>query len=59
MHFITVTGMVNRIRDEGRHLDDLLSLVARVLPGSYGLVYDRADEMPGRTGFGYASSRAG
>ncbi|MEV4703381.1 Imm7 family immunity protein [Actinoplanes sp. NPDC049316] len=45
-YFLTATGFVNRIRDEGRFLDDLLGLIARVLPGSYGLVHDRADEMP-------------
>jgi hypothetical protein len=45
-HFVTATALVNRVRDEGQYLDDLLALIARVLPGSYGIIYDRADEMP-------------
>lgn len=45
-HFFTATGYVNRRRDEGKHLDLSLSMICRLLPGSWGLVYERDDEMP-------------
>jgi hypothetical protein len=53
-YFLTATGLVNRQREEGRRLDELIALVAQRLPGSWGLVYDRDDEMscpPGPNGF--------
>jgi hypothetical protein len=31
-------------RDSCAFLDELLALIARVLPASYGLVYERSDE---------------
>ena len=43
-YIVTATGMANRVRDEGAFLDDLLTLIARVLPASYGIVYERSDE---------------
>lgn len=51
-YFLTATGLINRMRGEGQFLDDLLALVVEALPGSYGLVYDRADEMPEPVGNG-------
>jgi hypothetical protein len=45
-YVVTATGRANRIRDEGAFLDELLDLIGRELPGSYGLVYERADEIP-------------
>jgi hypothetical protein len=44
--FLSATGFVNRRREEGDRLDLFLAVVARRLPGSYGLIYDRDDEMP-------------
>jgi hypothetical protein len=60
-YFLTATGLVNRQREEVHRLEELLSLVAEHLPGSWGLVYERDDEMPrtsDRTGFASASSAA-
>jgi hypothetical protein len=37
---------MNRCREEGDRLDLFLSIIARRLPGSWGLVYERDDEMP-------------
>ncbi len=45
-HFFTATGFINRRRSEGERLDLFLATIARRLPGSYGLVYERDDEMP-------------
>jgi hypothetical protein len=45
-HFFNATGFVNRRLEEGDRLDLFLAVIARRLPGSYGLVYDRDDEMP-------------
>ena len=33
-YFLTATGLVNRQREEGRRLDEVLALVVRRLPGS-------------------------
>jgi Immunity protein 7 len=43
---LTLEGLVNRIRQEAADVDELLQLVASRLPGSYGILYDRADELP-------------
>jgi len=45
-HFFTATGLINRRRSEGHRLDLFLALIARRLPGSHGLIYERDDEMP-------------
>jgi hypothetical protein len=45
-YFFTATGQINRQRDEGERLNLFLATIARRLPGSYGLVYERDDEMP-------------
>ena len=45
-YFFTADGMVNRRREEGERLDLFLAIIAHKLPGSWGLVYDRDDEMP-------------
>ena len=45
-YFFTATGLINRRRAEGARLDELLSLIANRLPGSWGMVYERDDEMP-------------
>ncbi len=43
-YVVVATGMANRVRDEGAFLDDLLTLIAEVLPASYGIVHERSDE---------------
>jgi immunity protein 7 of polymorphic toxin system len=45
-YFVTAEGMVNRRREEGERLDLFLAIIARKLPGSWGLIYERDDEMP-------------
>ncbi|MBO0805595.1 MAG: hypothetical protein J2P25_21275 [Nocardiopsaceae bacterium] len=45
-HFFTADGFVNRRRVEGERLDLFLDTISRRLPGSWGLVYERDDEMP-------------
>jgi len=45
-YFVTAEGMVNRRREEGERLDLFLAVIARKLPGSWGLIYERDDEMP-------------
>lgn len=45
-YFLRVDGLVNRRREEGERLDLFLSIIARKLPGSWGLIYERDDEMP-------------
>lgn len=49
-YFVTADGMVNRRREEGERLELFLAVIARKLPGSWGLVYERDDEMPGPAG---------
>ena len=49
-YFLNVTGFVNRQRQEGDRLDLFLAIIARRLPGSWGLIYDRDDEMPNPPG---------
>jgi hypothetical protein len=44
--FLSATRLTSRRRGEARDLDDLLALIASQLPGSWGLAYDRDDEMP-------------
>lgn len=43
-YFVWVHGQTNRPRDEEKAIDDLLAFLARRLPGSWGLVYDRSDD---------------
>jgi hypothetical protein len=45
-YFLRVDGLINRVRDEADELYDLLGFVAERFPGSYGLLYERADEFP-------------
>jgi hypothetical protein len=45
-YFLTADGYVNRRREEGERLDLFLEIIARKLPGSWGLIYERDDEMP-------------
>jgi Immunity protein 7 len=49
-YFLNATGFVNRQRQEGDRLDLFLAIIARRLPGSWGLIYDRDDEMPNPPG---------
>ncbi|MEU6642706.1 Imm7 family immunity protein [Saccharomonospora sp. NPDC046836] len=44
--FLTMTGFLNRKRDSSDPVDSLLELIASSLPGSWGLLYERDDEMP-------------
>jgi hypothetical protein len=46
VYFVSATGYVNRRRMEGDQLDALVELVARLLPGSWGMIYERDDAMP-------------
>jgi hypothetical protein len=43
-YFLWVNGLLNRPRDEEGAVDDVLSFLAKRLPGSWGLVYDRSDD---------------
>jgi hypothetical protein len=43
---LTAACSTNRRRGEAAALDDLLVFVAGRLPGTWGLAYDRDDEMP-------------
>jgi len=45
-YFLNVDGLVNRLRDEADELLELLSYVGSRFPGSYGVLYERADDMP-------------
>lgn len=44
--FMTVVCHANRRRAEATFLDELFEYIASRLPGSWGLVHDRDDEMP-------------
>ncbi|HEX8347199.1 MAG TPA: Imm7 family immunity protein [Actinoplanes sp.] len=44
--FLRMDGLVNRMRDEARKVEAIYAFVADRLPGSYGLLYERADDMP-------------
>ncbi|PPK93541.1 immunity protein 7 of polymorphic toxin system [Kineococcus xinjiangensis] len=43
-HFLTVTGLIQRVRAEREELFALLRHVGETLPGSFGLLYEWADE---------------
>jgi hypothetical protein len=45
-HLFIADGFVNRRREEGERLDLFIDIIARRLPGSWGLIYERDDEMP-------------
>ena len=45
-YFLMADGLVNRHREEGERLDLFLAIITRKLPGSWGLVYERDDQMP-------------
>lgn len=44
--FLSMTCFTNRRRGEADYLDDLFGWVAERFHGSWGLIYDRDDEMP-------------
>lgn len=44
--FFYVNGLVNRVRRETEEVYGLLTEVARLFPGAWGLFYERADEFP-------------
>ena len=53
-YFLIADGLVNRRREEGERLDLFIAIIARKLPGSWGLIYERDDEMadpPGPNAF--------
>ncbi|MZD06603.1 hypothetical protein GTW43_16080 [Streptomyces sp. SID5785] len=50
--FLRVDGLVNRRRDEAEELDALIAFVAARFPGSWGLLYERADDLPAPPGPG-------
>lgn len=49
-YFFSAAGFSNRRREERERLDLFLDIIARRLPGSWGLVYERDDEMPSPPG---------
>lgn len=52
--FLAITGNPNRPRETPRFLGDLLELIRRELPGSWGILYERDDESvewPGSNAF--------
>jgi hypothetical protein len=44
--FLVLTGFANRRREEATFIDDVVEFVSDRLPGSWGLLYERDDEMP-------------
>uniref|UniRef100_UPI001E350C22 Imm7 family immunity protein n=1 Tax=Amycolatopsis bullii TaxID=941987 RepID=UPI001E350C22 len=52
LSFLTVNGAPNRRRDEERELTELLEYVAREFPGSWGVLYERSDDMDSPPGPG-------
>ena len=56
--FLRMDGLINRRRDEADDVDDLLRFVADRLKGSWGLVYERAADMPVPPGPGAFRVRA-
>lgn len=44
-YFVRADGLVNRRRDEAGELDALMRFIARRFPGSWGLLYERSDDM--------------
>jgi hypothetical protein len=44
-YFVRADGLVNRRRDEAEELDALIHFIARRFPGSWGLLYERSDDM--------------
>lgn len=51
-YYLRVDGLMNRMRDEAEDLDALLLWIAERFPGSYGILYERSDEMPNPPGSG-------
>lgn len=52
--YVRADGVVNRRRDEAAELYALLDFVAGRFPGAWGLLYERAEDLPvppGRGGF--------
>lgn len=48
--YLTMHGLLNRRTAEAEFMESLLVLVGQRLPGSWGMVYERSDEMPEPTG---------
>ena len=44
-HFLTITGAANRRRDEAEFVAEVLEQVRRRLPGSWGLLHERDDDV--------------
>jgi hypothetical protein len=44
-HFVLVNGLISRCRDEAAELDELLQHIAGRFPGSWGILYERSDDM--------------
>ena len=44
--FLNLDGLVNRRRDEAGDVERIFGYVSEHLPGSYGLLYERADDLP-------------
>ena len=49
-YFFRAIGLINHRREESERLELFLSVISRRLPGSFGLIYDRDDEMPNPPG---------
>jgi immunity protein 7 of polymorphic toxin system len=50
--FVRADGLVNRRRDEADELDALVAFIAGRFPGAWGLLYERADDLPAPPGPG-------
>lgn len=59
-YFLNLTGLANRRhgRPETDDLEDLLPWLVKRLPGSYGLLFERSDDMPTPPGAGAFRVRA-
>jgi Immunity protein 7 len=45
-HWLGLTAFANRRREEAAWIDELMRLIGDILPGSWGILYERDDEMP-------------
>lgn len=44
-YFVTLNGLVNRRRDEADEMVRLMGFISARFPGSWGLVYERSDDL--------------
>lgn len=51
-YYLTLTGLINRRRDEAVDVDEILQFIATRLVGSWGLLYERSHDIPVPPGSG-------